>query len=66
MSTMNDPIRPEEALAEPSRPFPSGPGRNVSPADEIRASMRPRGSRGKTPFEIASRDRPRGPNDVED
>ena len=43
-------------LQDPVRPFdPSMPAPSPRPGDEVLTAMRPRGSRGKTSFELASR-----------
>ena len=42
-------------LKDPVRPFdPSVPAPSPRPGDEVLTAMRPRGSRGKTSFELAS------------
>ena len=43
-------------LQDPVRPFdPSMPAPSPLPAEDVQTAMRPRGSRGKTSFELASR-----------
>ena len=43
-------------LQDPVRPFdPSMPAPSPRPGEEVLTAMRPRGSRGKTSFELASR-----------
>jgi hypothetical protein len=69
-TTLDDPIRPLDPppladdgddIADPAPlgttadKFPRRPRRSV--ADAVRQALRPRGTRGKTPFELGSRSR---------
>ena len=70
-TTLDDPIRPLDEPPRPDEPgegagdpapldppadrFPWSPRSSV--ADAVRRALRPRGTRGKTPFELGSRPR---------
>ena len=66
-TTLDDPIRPldpsrpseepadgvgDPALIDPADRFPRRPRSSV--ADAVRRALRPRGTRGKTPFELGN------------